>query len=175
MFYKILVEKPILKAPFTQGLLKRLTTLYGARPLPLIEIEDYRQWWGKAHKPYLQKRDKLNLFIAAKKGAKVKLAPDAYGWGSEPHYYFVQAYNCIYECEYCYLQGYFKSPDLVWFVNHEEIILDMEGVLQAHSQAKVLWFHAGEFSDCGPPAGALWPGRSAASRRLLHWHAPRQR
>ena len=42
----------------------------------------------------------------------VKETPAAYGLSGEPHYYFIHSYNCLYECDYCYLQGYFHSPDL---------------------------------------------------------------
>ncbi len=108
-------------------------------------IENYADIWGRVKKPYLQKRDSLNLFIARKQGQLVKEAPNAYGISGEPHYYFIHAYNCIYECDYCYLQGYFNTPDLVLFVNHEEIISEMQKI--AEQSDENMWFHAGEFSD----------------------------
>lgn len=108
-------------------------------------IERYDQYWGQFKKPYLHKRDQLNLYLAKKRGQLVKQAPDAYGLGNEPHYYFIHAYNCIYECQYCYLQGYFNTPDLVLFLNHDEIIIEMQEVLDRHETD--VWFHAGEFSD----------------------------
>ena len=109
------------------------------------KVEDV---FARARKPYLQKRTSLNLFVGRKEGQLVKPAPDAYGLAGEPHYYFVHAYNCIYECEYCYLQGYFKSPDLVFFVNHAEIIQAMQQVVDEGQPDGGIWFHAGEFSDC---------------------------
>jgi spore photoproduct lyase len=108
-------------------------------------IDDYRDVFEKVKKPYLKKRDSLNIFLAHKKGELVKLAPPAYGTPGTPHYYFVHAYNCIYECTYCYLQGHFQSPDLVFFLNYQEMILEMEKTLSEHSGD--VWFHAGEFSD----------------------------
>lgn len=141
MFNKIYVEKDVFNHPRVQDILRSLNSQ------DPIEIEDFADWWGRAKKPYLQKRDQLNLFIAQKKGQKIKLAPDAYGLKGEPHYYFVHAYNCIYECQYCYLQGYFNTPDLVWFVNHEEIIQDMRTCLDQNANSNRVWFHAGEFSD----------------------------
>ena len=93
-----------------------------------------------------KKRDNLNLFIAKKKGKLLKLAPDNYGMNNCLHYYFIHAYNCIYECDYCYLQGYFNSPDIVFFVNHDEICLEIKKI-SAEFLDKSIWFHAGEFSD----------------------------
>ena len=109
---------------------------------PII-LSDFQEIWGRYKKPYLQKRDKLNIFFAKKKGQLIKETPDAYGLGRGKHFYHIHAYNCIYECEYCYLQGYFHTPDLVLFLNHEDIINEMTTALTGEP----VWFHAGEFSD----------------------------
>ena len=42
------------------------------------------------------------------------------------------------------MQGYFNTPDLVFFVNHEEIIRQMQEIV---NQDQNVWFHSGEFSD----------------------------
>jgi spore photoproduct lyase len=110
-------------------------------------IEDYQNLFSRRKTPYLENRNARNLFIAVKKGALVREAPAAYGFGTDDlHYYYIHAFNCIFECEYCYLQGYFSSPDLVLFVNHDEILRDMAEVVRNNSGKRV-WFHAGEFSD----------------------------
>ncbi len=108
------------------------------------EIDQIENYWGRVKKPYLQKRETLDLYIGAKRGQLVKEAPPAYGHGSEKHFYFIHAYNCIYECEYCYLQGHFNTPDIVFFINHEEILQEMH---KTTIETPDCWFHAGEFSD----------------------------
>ena len=139
MFKQVFVEREIQENPRALEILRKL----GNREFEIIEkIEDV---FGKVKKPYLQKREDLNLFIGIKRGSLVKVAPDAYGLTGEPHFYFIHAYNCIYECQYCYLQGYFHSPDLVFFINHEEICGEIEKNILAASNG--VWFHAGEFSD----------------------------
>ncbi len=139
MWNEVYVEEAIKEHPRVLSILSKINKT------PLI-ISRYDDLWGKSKKPYLQKRDSLNLFLAEKKGQLLKLAPDAYGQLGGPHYYFIHAYNCIYECQYCYLQGYFNTPDIVLFVNHEEIIKEMQNILEIHPEENV-WFHAGEFSD----------------------------
>lgn len=139
MWNEVYVEEGIKDHPRTLSILKKV------QKEPLL-IEKFDDLWGRSKKPYLQKRDSLNLFLARKHGQLLKLAPDAYGSAGEPHYYFIHAYNCIYECQYCYLQGYFNTPDIVLFINHEEIIQEMEKALLSHPETRV-WFHAGEFSD----------------------------
>lgn len=139
MFKKIFVENEVKDWGNTQKLIQHF-------PKAKVQfVDDIQQIFGVVKKPYLQKRENLNLLLGKKRGQKVKLAPEAYGLSGEPHYYFIHAYNCIYECEYCYLQGYFNSPDIVLFLNHDEIIQDMESQLQQHDGN--VWFHAGEFSD----------------------------
>jgi spore photoproduct lyase len=139
MFEKVFVEEEVRKHPRTEHLLSKIKK----DPIFINQIDDY---FGRVRKPYLQKRDNLNLFIGKKRGKTVKMAPDAYGLSGEPHYYFIHAYNCIYECEYCYLQGYFNSPDIVFFINHEDIALEMKSLIESNKESGI-WFHAGEFSD----------------------------
>ncbi len=116
-------------------------------PQSVVEITDHQTVFSRQKTAYLSKRKQRNVFIAVKRGALVKEAPAAYGYGSDDlHFYYIHAYNCVYECEYCYLQGYFSSPDLVLFVNHNEILAEMQKILAAHPNRRV-WFHAGEFSD----------------------------
>ena len=138
MFKNIYIEDAVIEHPRTKHILSKVK--YKAQ----FQIDKIEDIWGKYKKPYLQKRETLNLFIGNKKGQLVKEAPVAYGHGTEKHYYFIHAYNCIYECKYCYLQGHFNTPDLVFFINHEEIIAEMQDVIKAYPDA---WFHSGEFSD----------------------------
>jgi spore photoproduct lyase len=141
MFSRIFVEEDVLQLPRTVKIIEHFKSIDHE---VIDRIDDY---FGRVKKPYLQKRDNLNLYIGKKRGQLVKEAPNAYGFGSDPHYYFIHSYNCIYECEYCYLQGYFNSPDLVFFVNHEEIGTEIKRLsLEVHSDKRP-WFHAGEFSD----------------------------
>lgn len=144
MFEKIFIEEHLknhqkvleIKSRFPNSEFKYIT-----------KVEDV---FGRVKKPYLQKRTNLNLFIGEKKGQLVKPAPAAYGLSGEPHYYYVHAYNCIYECNYCYLQGYFQSPDIVIFINHEEIAAEITKITLAHKAKdphQTVWFHAGEYSD----------------------------
>lgn len=144
MFSRIFIERDSASYPQVEVIKSRFSQV------PTTEIDAIEDVFGRVKKPYLQKREDLQLFIGKKKGTLLKEAPDAYGLAGEPHYYFIHAYNCIYECEYCYLQGYFNSPDIVLFLNHEEIGREMQSVWEESLQRnpeKRVWFHAGEFSD----------------------------
>lgn len=139
MFKRIFIEKQVLDSQLAINIKKRFEN-------KIEIIDNYEDFWGKKRKPYLDKRTNLDLYIAKKKGQLVKEAPNAYGLKEDLHYYFIHTYNCIYECEYCFLQGYFKTPDIVLFANHDEIIQKMKEILEQNPN-KTAWFHAGEFSD----------------------------
>ena len=141
MFSRILIEEHLRDH-------QRVQSITGRFPhTPIKYIKKVEDVFGRVKKPYLQKRKDLQLFLGEKKGTLVKEAPDAYGAKGELHYYFIHAYNCLYECEYCYLQGHFKSPDLVFFINHEDMGAKISQLAEATSPTRGCWFHAGEFSD----------------------------
>lgn len=143
MFSRIFVEESVQKNARAQKILQRFNQV------PVQQIEDLELIFNRVKRPYLHKRDQLQLFLGKKKGQLVKETPAAYGLSGEPHYYFIHSYNCIYECQYCYLQGYFNSPDIVLFLNYEDIAQEIERVTKKHTQegAERVWFHSGEYSD----------------------------
>ena len=139
MFRKIFVEAHINEHPVVRSLTKRYPKASVHR------IDRIEHYFGKVKKPYLQKRDNLHLYLGEKRGTLVKKAPQAYGLDEGRHWTFANAYNCIYECTYCYLQGYFHSPDIVLFVNYEDMLRQADRLIKAHPHR--LWFHSGEFAD----------------------------
>lgn len=148
MFERIYIEKTLQEDPRTLAKIEKTVKRFPGASI--FYIDNYRDVFGKFYKPYLAKRDHLWLFLAQKKGELVKETPPAYGTNSGKHYYFVHAYNCIYECQYCYLQGYFHSPDIVLFFNHDEILRSIEQTIINHLEKcpdEEIWFHAGEYSD----------------------------
>ena len=138
MFKTILVEEEVRHNERTRFILNKFPN---SRVKTIGRIDDY---FGVVKKPYLQKRTNLNLYVGKKRGQLIKQAPDAYGTPHDPHFYFIHTYNCPYECEYCYLQGYFHSPDIVFFVNHEDIGKQIKSISKKYQTP---WFHGGEFSD----------------------------
>lgn len=155
---RLYVERAATTWPATAHILERL------KPRETFAIDDYQDLFSRRKKDYLEKRNSRDVFLAVKRGAMVKEAPPAYGFGeADAHYYFVHAFNCIYECQYCYLQGYFSSPDLVFFVNHDDALAEMRQIAARHRGQRRVWFHAGEFSDSlalshiSGELGSYWP------------------
>lgn len=142
LFRNIFVEKDAKKYSLTDDILKKL----GGKT---IEIENLDDVFGAVKTPF--GKEKLDLFLATKKGKLVKEAPPAYGLSKnkkDRHYYFFHCFNCIYHCHYCYLQGYFNSPDIVVFVNRQDIFKAIEEIIdQSKLKKERPFFYSGEFSD----------------------------
>lgn len=146
-FSKLYIEKEIQQDAHGEYIIQNFKKLFASENI--FVIDNYQDIFQKFYKPYLEKRSNLNIFLAKKKGQLLKETPNAYGAQDLKRYYFIHAYNCIYECNYCYLQGFFKSPDIVLFVNHKEITQEMKAIIEKSTPTakKPIWFHAGEFSD----------------------------
>ncbi len=70
----------------------------------------------------LQKRSN-NLILAVRRDHFLyegkEITPD---FGNQRFFYNALVLNCIYDCDYCYLQGMFPSANVVMFVNHEDYL-----------------------------------------------------
>ncbi len=111
----------------------------------LLFVPSVEEIFGAFNRPYSERYTKRNIYLGKKRGQLVKEAPATYGPQMERHFYYLHAYNCIYDCDYCYLQGQFNNPDLVFFLNYEEIFAEIER--QTKECGAKARFHAGEFSD----------------------------
>ena len=73
------------------------------------------------------------LILAVKEGRLVYPgAPVCQSFGSQYFYYTSSVMNCLYDCEYCYLQGMYPSANLTVFVNLEDIFRETEQLLSRH-------------------------------------------
>lgn len=66
---------------------------------------------------------------------------------------------CTMDCAYCILQAYFHPPILQYFVNHEDLMTELD---QALAQAKTLRIGTGEFTD-----SLIWEAYSDLTTRLI--------
>lgn len=62
----------------------------------------------------------------------------------------LNGYNCQARCQYCYLQSYFKSPDMVRFTNTDDFLVFLEEFIKDFRQKqpdKTLIFYDWDFKD----------------------------
>lgn len=127
-FSHIYVEKDAFKYDMCGKILE------GFENSKVIEIEDYKEVFSKNNQNFELQKKTPKLILAVKKdgfiyeGAKV-----CESFGNENFYYTSSVLNCIYDCEYCYLQGVYSSANIVVFVNIDEIFKHVENILKKQS------------------------------------------
>lgn len=127
-FSHIYIEKECYQYPNTKQILNAFPNA------KLIELHHYKDVFNRTHQSFCHQKQAPNLILAVKKdnlvyeGAKV-----CQDFGNQHFYYTSNVMNCIFDCEYCYLQGMYPSANLVVFVNLEDVFAKVKSLLKEHS------------------------------------------
>ena len=85
-----------------------------------IYIDNYGELFNKKNQNFRIQKAFPNLILAHKNRGHVLESPKDFGIGDAYNFYFSHMYNCLYDCDYCFLQGMYSSADFVLFVNYEK-------------------------------------------------------
>lgn len=119
-------------------------TVYAEKDIPLndrqnhfssepIIIDHYKDLFNRSHQDFAAQKKAPSLILAKKTGTLIyKGAPVCQSFGNEHFYYTSCMMNCIYHCDYCYLQGMYPSGHVVVFVNLEDYFTELEALLSEH-------------------------------------------
>ncbi|WP_051585916.1 SPL family radical SAM protein [Caldanaerobius polysaccharolyticus] len=114
-FSHVYVEEDAIGYPVSSDILQKLPK---AR---VITVKNYKDVFNKASQDFEAQKKSQKLILAKKRGDMVyrgsTLCED---FGYENFYYSSSVLNCIYDCDYCYLQGVYPSSNIVVFVNVED-------------------------------------------------------
>lgn len=120
-FSHIYIERQIADHPKTlriTGLLPKAAIIY---------IDHYKDVFCKSGQSYESQAKSKKLILAKKTDSFLYEGSTLCdSFGNENFYYTTNAMNCIYGCEYCYLQGMYPSANLVVFVNIEDTFNELE-------------------------------------------------
>ena len=120
LFSHIYVESELLEPPWLSTVEKFRDRFTRAT---LVELEHYSQLTQRRSASWLDQKRSPKLILARKHGELVYPCSDvAPNFGHPNFFYAVPMQNCLYDCEYCYLQGMYTSAHMVYFVNQNEII-----------------------------------------------------
>ena len=98
-----------------------------------IFIKHYKDIFNRNHQDFAAQKKAPSLILAKKTGTLIyKGAPVCQSFGNEHFYYTSCMMNCIYHCDYCYLQGMYPSGHVVVFVNLEDYFAELEALLKKH-------------------------------------------
>lgn len=136
----IYLEKKAKEYPVAQSILKKL------KSDQILETDHYKnifdkQIWNQILEPA--------IIIAKNEHPSMLPVPPKYGYPGKS-FFFKSSLNCIFDCEYCYLKGNFKTQYPVIFVNYEDIQDNI--ALHIHKERKnwyidQITFYASNYSD----------------------------
>lgn len=98
-----------------------------------IVVRHYKDVFCRSHQEFSLQKKSPNLILAKRdtrclyEGAK-----PCQDFGFSHFYYISSVMNCVYDCEYCYLQGMYPSANLVVYVNLQEEFRQVEEKLKQH-------------------------------------------
>ena len=124
-FSHLYIERDAFDYPFTRRVRDRFSK---AR---VVEIEDYKAIFARPRQRFQVQKESMKLILAVKKD---RFLYDGSGhsqdFNLENFYYNTLMFNCVYNCDYCYLQGMFPSANIVAFVNVEDyFVATRQGIL----------------------------------------------
>jgi len=112
----------------------------------IIEIDHYKNVFDKNTATL---KEKKSLIIAKLESPAVSEAPAWYGH-THRAYFFKTSLGCVYDCDYCFLKGAFKTDHMVFFVNYEDILEQIwkkVHELQNTNITEDIWFYSSDYSD----------------------------
>lgn len=100
----------------------------------IITIRHYKDMFNRSRQDFILQKKAQSLILAVNNSEL--LYPGArfcQSFGNSHFYYTSNIMNCIYDCEYCYLQGMYPSGNMVLFVNIEDYFKEVSQKLLEHS------------------------------------------
>lgn len=126
-FRHIYVERDVLEHPTTKQLLARFPVA------SVIPITHYKDVFNRSKQDLHAQETEPALILAANRGTLIYPgAPVCQSFGEEHFMYTSCIMNCIYDCDYCYLQGMYPGGNPVVFVNLEDYFAELDTLLAKH-------------------------------------------
>lgn len=96
-----------------------------------VMIRHYKDVFNRPHQDFRRQKGLTKLILAVKQEPFLYPGPEVCeDFGNDNFYYTSPVLNCIYDCDYCYLQGLYPSANMVIFVNIEDFFEAVEKQLE---------------------------------------------
>ncbi len=126
-FRHIYVEREVLSHPVTCRLTERF------KNASVIPIDHYKDVFNRSRQHLAAQETEPSLILAANHGTLFYPgAPVCQSFREEHFMYTSCIMNCMYDCDYCYLQGMYPSGNMVVFVNLEDYFTELDRLLAQH-------------------------------------------
>ena len=126
-FHHVYVERKLKDGYDVDAVVRRLN---GSR---LVWINHYKDIFNRKSQSLKYQKMSPALILAKKEGQLIyDGSRECQNFGNEHFYYTSCMMNCLFDCEYCYLQGMYPSADVVIFMNIEDIFDEVDRLLYEH-------------------------------------------
>lgn len=118
---------------------KNIISFYKDREV--LEIDNYKNIFDK-NIPYKTEKSIIIAWV----NNSILEAPVWY-WHSWKWYFLKNSLNCIFDCKYCYLKWAFKNDIPVFFVNYEDMKVQILEKIDKRQNNENIWFYSSDYSD----------------------------
>ena len=126
-FHHVYVERKLRGQYDVTGIINKLS---GSR---VVWINHYKDIFNRKGQSLAFQKKSPALILAKKEGKLVyNGSKECQSFGNEHFYYTSCIMNCLFDCEYCYLQGMYPSADVVLFMNLDDIFHEVDELLREH-------------------------------------------
>lgn len=131
------IEKKARDYPQAQKLLQKF------QRADIVWIDHYKNIFDKKTAGLWEQK---SIIIAKLESPVITPAPSGYGHSSDA-YFFKTSLGCVFDCDYCFLKGAFKTEHMVFFVNYDDIKAQIQETIESHQTGTNLWFYSSDYSD----------------------------
>lgn len=98
----------------------------------IVECKNWKDLFCRSHQNPELERKSRSLILARGNAAIYPGAKVCQSFGNAHFYYTSCVRNCIYDCEYCYLQGMYQSAHMVMFTDLSDTFSELDRILSEH-------------------------------------------
>src|SRR5210317_413062 len=152
---KLFINRQVADHPMTRSIQSRLK-------LSAKTVQNAQQVYeAVSSAPDPVRQGKETLYLTRNRGAFLKTCPGTRHYTCCDYQILHIGSFCHMDCTYCVLQTYFHPPILQYFVNHEDLMAELDTVL-GKSTNKIRRIGTGEFTD-----SLIWELWTDVSRLLV--------
>ncbi len=113
----VYVERDAFQYADTNAILRRIDSP------SIVEIERYGEIFHRPRQRFQMQKMSQKLILAVDHGKLIYKSDERIeSFGEGRIYYNAPIRNCVYNCDYCFLQGMHSSANILIFVNHNDFI-----------------------------------------------------
>ena len=124
LFSHLYIERSILDHPKTHKIRAKFSESQ------VIVIDHYKEVFNRSSQSFAAQSSSKKLILARKEGKFLHEGSQySDGFEHEQFFYASSVMGCLYDCDYCYLQGLYPSANTVLFINLEDAFEQLRSYL----------------------------------------------